>query len=97
MSLLCMTDAKKVLLHNFAGRLSVAQTANSHGFYLSFPPAIVNKPDRDKLLKNVSLEHLCLETDSPALGLDKNVSNARIDQFVSSFRLNNIVCTKIIC
>ena len=62
-----------MLLHNFAGRPSVAILAASHGYYMSCPPLISIKPEREKLLRRLPLEHICLETDSPSLGVNLRV------------------------
>lgn len=65
----------RALLHNFAGKPSVALEGVKAGFLFSFPPAVCRNQQRDKLIKQIPLEHICLETDSPALGLDKHVRN----------------------
>ncbi|XP_018538467.1 putative deoxyribonuclease tatdn3 isoform X1 [Lates calcarifer] len=65
----------RALLHNFAGKPSVALEGVKAGYLFSFPPAVCRNQQRDKLIKQLPLEHICLETDSPALGLDKHVRN----------------------
>ncbi|KAI4889824.1 hypothetical protein NFI96_032467 [Prochilodus magdalenae] len=63
------------LLHNFAGRPAVAIEGLQAGYYFSFPPAISKNDQRAKLIKQIPLERICLETDSPALGPEKHVRN----------------------
>lgn len=65
----------RALLHNFAGKPSVALEGVRAGYLFSFPPAVCRNQQRDKLIQRIPLEHICLETDSPALGLDKHVRN----------------------
>ncbi|XP_012779350.1 putative deoxyribonuclease tatdn3 isoform X2 [Maylandia zebra] len=65
----------RALLHNFAGKPSVALEGVKAGYLFSFPPAVCRSKQRDKLIKQIPLEHICLETDSPALGLHQHVRN----------------------
>ncbi|KAI3364597.1 hypothetical protein L3Q82_011376 [Scortum barcoo] len=65
----------RALLHNFAGKPSVALEGVKAGYLFSFPPAVCRNQQRDKLIRKIPLEHICLETDSPALGLDKHARN----------------------
>uniref|UniRef100_A0A673LM63 TatD DNase domain containing 3 n=1 Tax=Sinocyclocheilus rhinocerous TaxID=307959 RepID=A0A673LM63_9TELE len=62
---------RQALLHNFASKPSVAMEGVQAGFFFSFLPAI-SKNEQSKI-NQIPLEHICLETDSPALGTDKHV------------------------
>ncbi|KAG7231463.1 hypothetical protein INR49_011658 [Caranx melampygus] len=98
------------LLHNFAGRPSVALDGVRAGYLFSFPPAVCRNQQesdlvtvvtsevisrsewegvmrescdcsstvmsqREKLIRQIPLENICLETDAPALGPDRHVRN----------------------
>jgi TatD DNase family protein len=81
-SLLLERGAKRVLLHAFDGKASKALPAVEAGYFFSVPPSVVRSPQKQKLVKQLPLSCLLLETDSPVLGPDpaerNEPSNVRV-------------------
>jgi TatD DNase family protein len=68
-------DAEKVLMHAFDGRAVHALKGVERGFFFSIPPSVIRSVQKQKLVKQLPLEMLCLESDAPVLGLDPKARN----------------------
>jgi len=74
-------DLDKVVFHCYGGTLSTMKQAVNRGFYISIA-TVVCRSDSDhhrNLVKNVPLEHLLIETDSPYLAPKRRERNEPIN------------------
>ncbi|HSU73203.1 MAG TPA: TatD family hydrolase [Candidatus Binatia bacterium] len=62
------SNAKKVDLHSFGARKSVARKAADLGFYTSVPPVCVRLQHYEMIVNVFGINQLLTETDSPWLG-----------------------------
>ena len=67
--------ARRVQLHAFDGKAASALPAVEAGYYFSVPPSVVRSRQKQKLVRQLPLSCLLVETDSPVLGPDPNVRN----------------------
>jgi TatD DNase family protein len=72
---LVANGADRVQLHAFDGKPARAMPAVEAGFYFSIPPSIIRSRQKQKLVRQLPLECLLVETDSPVLGPEPGVRN----------------------
>lgn len=82
-SLLIEHGAKKVQLHAFDGKASTAFPAVEAGYFFSVPPSIVRSRQKQKLVKQLPIACLLVETDSPVLGPDPQERNEPANAIIS--------------
>ena len=68
-------NAVRVQMHAFDGKASAAMPAVDAGFFFSVPPSIVRSRQKEKLVRQLPLSALLVETDSPVLGPEPTVRN----------------------
>jgi TatD DNase family protein len=67
-ALLLENNAERVQMHAFDGKFGAALPAVEAGYFFSIPPSVVRSRQKQKLVKQLPLSCLLIETDSPVLG-----------------------------
>ena len=73
--LLLDRKATRVQLHAFDGKASAALPGVEAGYFFSIPPSVVRSTQKQKLVRQLPLASLLVETDSPVLGPDPGERN----------------------
>jgi len=68
-------DYNKIIMHCFSGKIKLVEKIVGNNWYLSIPANIKTSEHFQKVVKNVSIENLFCETDSPFLHPDKKENN----------------------
>lgn len=75
MAMLLEHGAVKVQLHAFDGKAGAALPGVAAGFFFSIPPSVVRSRQKQKLVRQLPLDCLLVETDSPVLGPEPDRRN----------------------
>jgi TatD DNase family protein len=67
-ALLLENNAVRVQMHAFDGKAASALPAVEAGYFFSIPPSVTRSRQKQKLVKQLPLACLLIETDSPVLG-----------------------------
>lgn len=62
---------KKVIMHCFSGKFSLVERARQNGWYFSIPANITFSEHFQKLAREISIDRILCETDSPFLHPEK--------------------------
>lgn len=82
-AMLLERGAKKVQLHAFDGKAGTAQPAVEAGYFFSIPPSVIRSRQKQKLVKQLPLSCLLIETDSPVLGPTPEIRNEPANAIIS--------------
>ena len=74
-NLLLERNARQVQMHAFDGKVGAALPGVEAGFFFSIPPSVVRSRQKQKLVKQLPLSCLLIETDSPVLGPEPDHRN----------------------
>jgi TatD DNase family protein len=74
-AMLLERGATRVQIHAFDGKAANAMPAVEAGYFFSIPPSINRSPQKQKLVKQLPLTCLLVETDSPVCGPDPQARN----------------------
>lgn len=72
---LLQNDAHRVQLHAFDGKPGAALAAVEAGYFFSIPPSTIRSRQKQKLVRQLPITSLLLETDSPVLGPEPGQRN----------------------
>jgi TatD DNase family protein len=86
--------AERVLMHAFDGKSGDAIAASERGYYFSIPTSVVYSQQKQKLVRNLPLESLMLETDSPVLSPVRGVRNEPANLIYALRKVAEIKCVK---
>lgn len=81
--LLLEHGARKVLLHAFDGKVASGLPAVEAGYFFSIPPSVIRSRQKQKLVKQLPLSCLLVETDSPVLGPSAGERNEPANAVIS--------------
>lgn len=68
LTLLLENNATQVHMHAFDGKAATAMPGVEAGYFFSIPPSVIRSRQKQKLVKQLPLSCLLIETDSPVLG-----------------------------
>jgi len=88
--LLLEHGARRVQMHAFDGKAGSAQKAVEAGYFFSVPPSAARSRQKQKLIRQLPLSCLLLETDSPVLGPDPEQANEPANIAVSLRTISEI-------
>jgi len=74
-ALLLENTAARVQMHAYDGKAGAALPAVEAGYFFSIPPSVARSRQKQKLVKQLPLACLLIETDSPVLGPSPNERN----------------------
>jgi TatD DNase family protein len=69
------TAATRVVMHAFDGKYGSAVSGLDAGYHFSVPPSVVRSRQKQKLVTQLPLDRLLLESDAPVLGPDPAARN----------------------